>query len=139
MEKRSYSLFIRESSNKCRRGGGKEALTNCLRSTIVQPHMVALRRIGQLKIWVILLFPRKISICMPDKLPLKIEWSTHSSKMYQLDWCLHHRLTLIYWALVCCCDVSEGTYMQIYTLTSCSQMEFHWVSTWVVWCLCKFE
>jgi hypothetical protein len=107
---------------------------------VVLPHMVALRRrIGQLRTWIILLFPWKISICMPNKLLLKIEWSTCSNRVYQLDWCLHYRLTLIYWSLVWCSDVSDGAYIQIYALTSCSQTEFYWISTWFIRRLCKFE
>ena len=80
--------------------------------------------LGYLRLESTLLCSYKISIQMPNKLLLKIEWSTHSSIMYQLEGCLHHWLTLIYWTLACCCVVWEDTYIQIYRLTSCAQMEF---------------
>lgn len=113
-KKRLLIIYSREFS-QMEKGEGEQAITHCLGPANVHPHMVALRRIGQLSTWVILLFPWKLSICMLNKLVLKIEFTTQSSRAHQLDCSLHHRLTFMWWALACCCDVSDGTHTQVST------------------------
>lgn len=132
--KRSDSFFIQQSLYKCSRGRETGNYQISQAQGCIFTWWLLEGELGSAGLESILLFPHKILIWMPDKSPLT-EWRAHSNRMYQLDWCLHHRLTLIYWALLCCCDASEGMYIQVYRLTSCAQMESYWISTWVIWCL----